>query len=269
MTRFDDASRLLRKLRAAVAAARVAGVAPCDTLNPAAFLVQALDAGTAHVATQIPPRDYCMLDLERYPEVVRSQAVLIAALPASLYNALLPFPEKIRSESISGIYGPGLSTADVIEALELLDYVDHEMMHGKSMAATILQIVFEDQFLTPHVRRALKQLLDAHERGHLLSRTLADSRLQMNGLTWEIVGACHLCLSQSTLSGILHAREKLGVAQFSAMIGAAMQALQFCNELADSEDSISGSTARRLVLIARETKAWMRRANAAHRERHD
>lgn len=183
---------------------------------------------------------------------------LVAAVPVSLYNRLLPFQRKIGFESLAAAY-PDTDTGRLKAPFELANYWYHDLMCGRPITASLLEIWHENQFSTPEIREALGLIYVANDENRLSAAVLHDAIGGQTELVADLLRGCYLSMRHTSALGIVREVETTGSNGFVLSTALIMQALGQFNELEGNELALPPEDADCLNRISQMTLARERR----------
>lgn len=239
------------RLRAAVGAV----LATDRTDMPAWGIYQdALTFGLHHLQSQIPPTRYPSLSLHEKDCDHWDRLALVAAVPVSLFNRLLPCQRKLGFGSFAAAYAHA-DMGRLKAPFELASYWHHDLMCGRTIMASLLEIVSENRFLTPGVRNALRIIESANKEQRLSVSVLQDAIRGQTELVADLLRGCYLCLRHASGAGVVQEAEATGANGFVLCTGLMLQALGQFNEQAGNEPALSSEDADCLKSIGQMTLA--------------
>ena len=215
--------------------------------------VAAINEGVSDLARAIPPKTFPCLSLQELPNSNRRELIITSTIPGLLYNGFLPYPSKLGFTDLSRSY-PATTLDGVEEPFELLLYWFHDLMCGRDLPASLLEIVCEDAFLTSRVRDSLRMLREAYDAGSLTDETLARAVSGHSTLLAKVLASCHLCLSQRAIGRIHEEAVAKGLGAFEVVTAVTMQAVAFCNMLMERERAMPTAVREQLDQIDRLTE---------------
>lgn len=242
---------VVRRLRAAVCA--VLTVDGTDTPDWTMYQ-NSLKAGLKHLQGDIPPRGYPSVGMHEKDRGLWDRLVLTAAVPVSLFNRLLPYQRKLDFESLLAAY-PDTELERMEVPFLLASYWHHDLMCGRAITSSLLEIWHENQFLTPKIREALQIIEVASRENRLSAAVLHDAIGGQSELVGDLIRACYLCMRHTSAVGIVREVETTGSNGFVLSTALILRALGQFNELEGNESSLSAEDSDCLIRIGQMTLA--------------